>query len=146
MPRRVSIMEASPMTENAAAPPPLLFKRSGSQKRQRHHSLQIALSNDELAKVEEQAQACGLSRSSYGRAAILGTPGPRARRSPPIDAKAMGRATAALNKIGSNVNQIAHVLNAGGSLGMAREYLSTLAVIREAAKAIREAAGRKDRV
>jgi hypothetical protein len=44
---------------------------------------------------------------------MLGTPGPRAKRSPPVNAEALGRATAALNKVGSNLNQVAHRLNAG---------------------------------
>jgi hypothetical protein len=120
-------------------------RRSGSQKRQRQHALKIALNDHELVLIEEKALACGLSRSSYGRASLLGTPGPRAQRTPPINAEALGRATAALNKIGSNLNQIAHVLNASGAIGMARDYERTLAVVREAATAIREIVGRKDR-
>lgn len=121
-------------------------KRSGSQNRQRNNAFKIALDDDELAEVEQKVQATGLSRSSYGRASLLGTPGPRARRSPPVNAEALARATAALNKAGSNLNQIAHVLNAAGAIGMAREYLSTLALVREAAAAIREIVRRKDRV
>ena len=75
------------MTPNASPQPHI--KRSGSQKRQRNHALKIALTDDELAEVQERAQACGLSRSSYGRAAMLGTPGPRAQRSPPVNAEAL---------------------------------------------------------
>jgi hypothetical protein len=65
---------------------------------------------------------------------------------PHIHADVIARATAALNKIGSLVNQIAHVLNAGGSFGMAQQHLAALAEIRAAARAIREAAGREHRV
>jgi hypothetical protein len=121
-------------------------KRSGSQSRQRNNAFKIALDDDELAEVEQKVQATGLSRSSYGRASLLGTPGPRAKRRPPVNAEALARATVALNKVGNNLNQIAHVLNAGGAIGMARDYLSTLAVVREAAAAIREIVRRKDRV
>jgi len=92
-----------------------------------------------------KARDAGLTLASYLRACALGTPGPRARRSPPVNAEALARATAALNKVGSNINQIAHVLNAGGAIGMAREYISALAVVREAAAAIREIVKRKDR-
>jgi len=91
------------------APPPT--KASGSQKRQRRHSLQISLDDEEWAEAVEKAQACGLSLSSYGRAAVLGSPGPRARRAPHVNAVELGEATAALNKAGNNLNQIAHALN-----------------------------------
>ena len=128
--------------DNAEAPP---MKRSGSQKRQRQHKLQVALSDDELAEVRDKAQACGLSQSSYGRASMLGTPGPRARRSPPVNAEALGRATAALNKAGSLLNQIARVLNAGGASLTTQECFAALAEARAAAAAIRDAVGRKDR-
>ena len=77
--------------------------------------------------------------------AMLGTPGPRARRSPPVNAEALGRATAALNKVGSNLNQIAHVLNAGSATLTTRECFAALAETRAAAAAIREIVGRKDR-
>jgi hypothetical protein len=120
--------------------------RSGSQNRQRKESVKIYFTDEEYAAAEDKAGGTGLSLSSYGRASILGTPGPRARRRPPADAVALAKATAALNKVGSNLNQIAHVLNAGGALGMAGEYSSTLAIVRAAAAAIREAVGRKPRV
>jgi hypothetical protein len=58
----------------AAAHPP--SGRSGSQNRQRTESLQIAMTPDELAEVIAMATASGLSRSSYCRAVLLGTPGP----------------------------------------------------------------------
>jgi hypothetical protein len=131
------------MTSNANPQPAV--RRSGSQKRQRNNAMKIALNDDELAEVEQKALACGLSRSSYGRASLLGTPGPRAQRTPLINAEALARATAALNRVGSNLNQIAHRLNAGGSIGMAQDYRSTLAVVRDASAAIREIVGRKNR-
>jgi hypothetical protein len=132
------------MTPYDPAPYPI-HKRSGSQKRQRKQAVKTALNDEEMAQVEEKAQACGLSLSSYGRAAMLGTPGPRAQRMPHVNAEVMGRATAALNKIGNVVNQMAHVLNAGGSIAFGNECAVTLAEIRAAARAIREATGRKDR-
>ena len=75
----------------------------------------------------------------------LAAPGPRAQRSPPVNAVLIAKATAAINKAGSNLNQVAHVLNAGGATGLAREHLSTLAVLRAAAAAIRQSVGRKNR-
>lgn len=124
---------------------PLSLKRSGSQKRQRNRSWIIAMTAEEEARVQESAQRVGLSKSSYGRAALLGTPGPRAQRTPPVNAEVLARATAALNKLGGNVNTIAHKLNAGGAFGMAQEHLALLAEIRAALRDIREAVGRRDR-
>jgi hypothetical protein len=121
--------------------------RSGSEKRQRAKgAVLVRLLPDERAEVEERARGAGLSLASFLRASGLGTPGPRAQRSPTVNAEALARATAALSKVGNNLNQIARVLNSGGAIGMAHDYSSTLAVVREAAAAIREIVGRKDRV
>jgi hypothetical protein len=129
-----------------ASPQPHPFKRSGSEKRQRSKgAVLVRLLPDERAAVEEKAREVGLSLASFLRACGLGTPGPRARRSPTVNAEALGRATAALNKVGSNLNQIAHVLNAGGAGVTTRECFAALAETRAAAAAIREVVGRKDR-
>jgi len=135
------------MTANASRQPPPQppKKRRSSQKRQRNHALKIALNDGELAEVMQKAQACGLSHSSYGRASMLGTPGPRARRSPTINAEALARATAALNKVGSNLNQVAHRLNAGDWTLSQGECFAALAETRAAAAFIREIMGRRER-
>ena len=98
-----------------------------------------------LHGIGYRAREVGLSRPSYLRACALGTPGPRARRTPPVNAEALGRATAALNRVGSNINQIAHVLNMGGSSISLQECFAALAEVRAAAATIREIVGRKDR-
>ena len=127
-------------------PQPPLFKRSGSEKRQRDKgAVLVRLLPDERTAVEEKARDAGLSLAGFLRACGLGTPGPRAKRSPPVNAEALGRATAALNRVGSNINQIAHVLNAGGTTVTARECFAALAEARAAAAAIREIVGRRDR-
>jgi Mobilization protein NikA len=131
--------------DGGAAPSPRSW-RSGSQKRRRKRPLQIPLTDAEWDALMQKVEPTGLSAASYGRASVLGSPGPRAQRRPPADAVAIAKATAALNKVGSNLNQIAHVLNAGGAIGLAGQYSSTLAIVREAAAAIREAVGRKPRV
>jgi hypothetical protein len=133
------------MSANASPQPPL-FKRSGSEKRQRAKgAVLVRLLPNERAAAEEKAREVGLSLASFFRACGLGTPGPRAQRSPTVNAEALGRATAALNKVGSNLNQIAHILNAGGATATAHECFAALAETRAAAAAIREIVGRKDR-
>jgi len=139
----VRVMGLVPMTANDNPKPGA--RRSGSQKRVRGRKIPVACDDAEFLLIDNRARAVGLSRPSFLRASALGTPGPRAQRTPPINAEALGRATAALNKIGSNLNQIAHVLNATGAIGMAQDYRATLALVREAAAAIREVVGRKDR-
>jgi Bacterial mobilisation protein (MobC) len=139
-------MGGAPMTANDNSHVPL-GKRSGSERRQRARgAVLVRLLPDERAAVEEKAREVGLSLASFFRVCGLGTAGPRARRSPTINAEALGRAVAALNKAGSNLNQIAHVLNAGGSGLTTQECLAALAETRAAAAAIREIVGRKDRL
>jgi Bacterial mobilisation protein (MobC) len=117
----------------------------GSEKRQRGVPVSVRLLPGERAAVEEKAREVGLSIAGFLRACALGTPGPRAKRSPSVNAEALGRATAALNKVGSNLNQIAHHLNAGGAISTAHECFAALAETRAAAAAIRQTVGRKDR-
>ena len=131
------------MTANDNTQPPL-DRRSGSQKRVRSRKVPVACDDEECFKTRPRAGG-RLSLASFLRACGLGTPGPRARRSPPVNAEALGRATAALNKVGSNLNQIAHVLNAGGTSLTTRECFAALAETR-AAGPIREIVGRKDRL
>jgi hypothetical protein len=118
--------------------------RSGSQKRQRVKSLQIAMTPEEFLVVCERATVAGLSPSSYGRAVLLGTPGPRARRSPPLNAELLAHAVAQLNKAGSNLNQIAHILNAGRAVG-SKEAVEALTDTRAAVVLILDIVGRRDR-
>jgi len=132
------------MTAVANSQPP--HRRSGSEMRRRKTgAVLVRLLPEERAAVEEKAHEVGLSLASFFRACGLGTPGPRARRSPPINAEALGRATAALNKVGSNLNQMAHVLNAGGAGLTTQECLAALAETRAAAAAIRDIVRRRDR-
>jgi hypothetical protein len=137
-------MDGAPMTAKGSAQP-LPARRSGSERRQRGAPVSVRFLPDERATLEERAREVGLTVASFLRACSLGTPGPRARRSPPVNAEALGRATAALNKVGSNLNQIAHGLNAGGFSLTAQECFAALAETRAAAAAIREIVGRKDK-
>lgn len=108
-----------------------------SDKRKRNRKTDTRWNDDEYIALIDRARDTGLSLNAYIRAAVLGTPGPRARRSPPVNAEALGRATAALNKVGSNLNQIAHGLNAGGFSLVLQECFAALAEVRAAAASIR---------
>jgi hypothetical protein len=118
-------------------------RRSGSEKRQRGAPVSVRFLDDERAIAKAKAAEAGLSLASYLRAAGLGDPGIRAQRAPTVNVEVMARATAALNKVGSNLNQVAHALNSARALA-AGEAEAALAEVREILALFREAAGRKD--
>ena len=108
----------------------LPVRRSGSQKRQRNHKIGVACDAAEFVIIDDKARTAGMSLASFLRQCALGSPGPRARRAPPVNAEVLAHATAALNKAGSNLNQIARTLNAGGAKVMASEYVEALMEVR----------------
>ena len=85
----------------------------GSQQRQRQKGVRARVTPDEYAAIEDRARKAGLSTAAYLRACALGDQGPRSQRRPPVELQQFGKAIAELNKIGSNVNQIAHGVNLG---------------------------------
>jgi hypothetical protein len=125
-------------------PPPLSPRASGSEKRQRR-GYSIRLLPDERAAIEQKARAAGMSFGSFMRACALGDAGPRARRSPPINAELLAYAVHALNKAGNNLNQIAARLNAARAVG-AQEVVAVLADVRAAVLQILEIVGRANRL
>jgi hypothetical protein len=132
------------MTANDNALP--VIKRSGSQKRVRLLKIPVSCDPAEFVIIDDRARAAGLSRPSYLRTLALGTPGPRAKRAPHVNAEALAYATAALNKVGGNLNQIARVLNSGGSATTTRECYLALTEVRRAVDRILEIVGRKERL
>jgi hypothetical protein len=88
--------------------------RSGSAKRQRTRFVNVRLTPDEHAAMEAAAERAGQSVASYVRQQCIGTPGPRAVPRPPVERAALAQLLAQLGKCGSNLNQIARVLNSGG--------------------------------
>lgn len=136
-------------TATAAVPPaPPPCKASGSEKRQRNNKTDVRWDDAEYAALTEKAQQTGLSVNAYIRACALGTSGPRAQRAPHVNAVVLAGATAALNKAGNNLNQIAHAFNAallGGRPIVADQCAAALAMTLEALDRILEIVGRKDR-
>jgi hypothetical protein len=68
----------------------------------------------EFAQLEAAAERAGLPVGAFMRQQCLGAPGPRAARRPPVERAALAQLLAQLGKCGSNLNQIARVLNSGG--------------------------------
>lgn len=76
----------------------------------RNQRFEIALNGKELAEIEKRADAVGLPASAYMRSVALGIEPPVRKLG--IEAEAV----TALNRIGSNINQIAKVANASKTL------------------------------
>ena len=89
-------------------------KDDGSkEKRQRNRRIDFRLTEAEYAEVRRKADRAGYTVGAYVRAAVLGSPGPRAQRLPPTNKAELVRLRAEVNKVGSNLNQIARALNTG---------------------------------
>ena len=82
-----------------------------SEARQRAARVTVRFLPDEHAELEARAAEAGLSPGAYLRACALGDAGPRARRSPTVERSLAAQAIAELNKVGSNLNQIARAVN-----------------------------------
>jgi hypothetical protein len=122
---------------------PSATRRSGSQKRRRTRNISVPVDDAEFVIIDAKARAAGMRRGSYGRACMLGDAGPRAQRAPTVNAEALALATAALNKAGSNLNQMARILNFGGVNVKSRECFAVLADVRTAVATILDIVGRK---
>jgi hypothetical protein len=99
---------------------------SGSQKRRVTKPIKVNCTPEYHAKLRKLADGYGQSLSALCLNALLGIPLPRERR-PRVDTKALSQYLAAnarasdavrtsaaeFGKVNSNVNQIAHILNAG---------------------------------
>jgi hypothetical protein len=86
---------------------------STSTARQRGGKMQIRLDPAELAKVQADAEAVGLSLSGYGRTMLLGIVTPGTQRRAPRDAVELARLSGLLGKAGSNLNQLTKLGNQG---------------------------------
>ena len=115
---------------------------SGSERRQRVCKVDTRWDGLEHASLVAAAQTAGLTKAGYIRALVLGCPGPRAQRAPSVNAQALAQATAALNKVGSNLNQMARIFNAGLASATTDECTAVLRDVRVAVASILRIVGR----
>src|SRR2546426_5457825 len=85
---------------------------AGSDKRRRIRQSLVRWTEEEFNAIAAKADKAGLAVAAFLRAAALGDPGPRAQRRPPADHVALRQILGHLGRIGNNLNQIAHALNA----------------------------------
>jgi Bacterial mobilisation protein (MobC) len=106
----------------------------GTEIRQRKIVLTARFNDTEAAAIREKADKRGQSVGGLIRNALLDAPATPIVRRPPANAKAIALVLGQLGKIGSNINQIAHHLNAGRpgdrSEGMIEEALRDVMEIR----------------
>lgn len=118
-------------------------KKSGSERRERKRIIGVRVTDDEMAEITAEAERSGLTVASYARSVLLSAPAPRARRRPSIEAEALGRLLGDLGKVGSNLNQIAHHMNAGRNEVSPAAMEAALSEVADIRAAILEAMGRK---
>ena len=126
--------------ENSTDKPLSHRPRSGSETRRKERRISLRVLPDEYKQVETAAAGAGLTIASYARLRLVDTPHTRSRRRPLVDVAALARTLGQLNKVGSNINQIAHAINLGET-PLTRDIHDTLGGIREVLAAIREAMG-----
>lgn len=88
-------------------------RRSGSETRRKTRLVNFRANDEERAALESLALADGLTLSSYCRTRLLKDVKTLSRRRPRVDEAAIAKLYASLNRIGNNINQIAHAMNAG---------------------------------
>lgn len=96
--------------------------------------IRFRATDDEAAALVTKAGKAALSLSAYVRARVIEKPQGRAtpprRRKGGADVEALARVLAQLGKVGGNLNQIAHHMNAGGSI-TAKEVRAELDELRQ---------------
>jgi hypothetical protein len=126
--------------ENSSDKPLSHRSRSGSETRKRQPRVTFRLTPEEYGTLQAQAAGHGVTLGSHIRETLLNAPRTRQRRRPLADVAALARTLGELNRVGSNINQIARRINLGET-PLAHEIHDSLGGIREILGAIREAMG-----
>lgn len=128
------------MSTTPATDKPLSHRRRGSEMRKRQQRIAPRVTDEEFAEIDAKAEAAGLSVSSYAREVLLQNARTRSRRRPRADVAVLSRACGELNRIGSNINQIARATNRGEPL-VSNEITQAMTELREALNLVRAAMG-----
>lgn len=99
--------------------------------RKRSVQVKFRLSEEEKAAFDAACDDTGLTSGEYCRLQCLHIkPQKRRRRKPTLDQQLLSQLLRQMGHVGCNVNQIAHKLNAGGSV-MPEEVKQTMIDIRQ---------------
>jgi len=114
--------------------------RRGSERRWRGLRIVIRVSSEEYARAAAAANGAGLSLASYVRQHGVPYRETIPRRRPSVDAKALAKGIAEVNKVGSNVAQLLRRVNFGET-PLVAELHETMTDCRVTVAALRAAAG-----
>ena len=109
---------------------------------ERFAGLRVRLSAHERERLEAGAEAAGLTLSGYVRRMVLAAPASGRAKRPPVEKMELARLLAHIGKVGSNLNQLAHL----GNMGIAVDGVALAAELAELAKVrteLRAALGRE---
>lgn len=126
------------MSTATANEKPLSHRRQASETRKRQQRIAPRVTDEEFAEIDAKANAAGLTVSSYARKILVADARTKSRRRPRADVALLSRTCGELNRIGSNINQIARAVNggeawSGGELGTTMtELRGVLALVRAA--------------
>lgn len=110
----------------------------------REHFVAVRCNATEHAAMTAKAADAGLSVGAYLRMLAVGAAGPRAMRRRPIDKEELARLLGEIGKLGSNVNQIARVVNTTGNLPATHDLAALAADVQTMRAALMKALGRGD--
>lgn len=108
--------------------------QNAAPKRTRHVS--VRFTQDEYVKLQERAHAAAIEVSALIRKAALDVEIPRRAKQRSPDIAALGRAIVALNRVGSNINQLARVAHQTGDALSYRVAEEDRVALAEAARAV----------
>jgi hypothetical protein len=123
-------------------PAPWRGRKRVAEARGRH--VAVRCTETEYATMTAAAQRAGLTTGAFLRALGCGDPGLRAARRPPIERQELARLLGHIGKLGSNVNQLAHMANVSGRLRSEHQLTEIGDEVRAMRTAIMKALGRGD--
>jgi hypothetical protein len=87
--------------------------RSGSEKRKRQPRVYARVTTDELARIQSDAAAYGLSVGSYLRWLAIDKPQTRTVRRPLADVQLLAQIKGQVGRLGGNIHQLLRLANRG---------------------------------
>lgn len=112
-----------------------------TERTKRTRLLSVRLTPQEYADLEARAHAAATEISALVRKVLLEVAVPQRAKHRSPDIAALGRAIVALNRVGSNINQIAKAANQSGDLFAYRAAEEDRASLAEAVRAAMAALG-----
>ncbi|BDI32573.1 hypothetical protein CCAX7_46240 [Capsulimonas corticalis] len=96
----------------------------------------VRFTPEEFAQLETLAQAAQVELSAYIRHVLVKAKAPQRARNKSPNIAALGQALVALNRIGTNINQIAHQANIAGNADVYRQAQDDRKMLITAAQAV----------